>query len=68
MRTLPVCFLISILFLSCQPVEKKPEKDEQLSREANPTADGNDAHAGRSNRLSGTWRSVPRNGGIRESH
>lgn len=34
MRALPVFLLIFVLFLSCQPVEKKPERKEELSREA----------------------------------
>ena len=34
MRTLPFFLLIFVLFLSCQPAEKQPERKEELSREA----------------------------------
>ena len=34
MKILPVFLLFSALYLSCQPAEKKPERKEELSREA----------------------------------
>ena len=34
MRILPTFLLIFVLFLSCQPAEKKPDRQEELGREA----------------------------------